>query len=150
MLHAFLDRFTESTWGTLGRLYLPYPSQNSFCYTLEEEGQQNQTNISRIPSGLYVCRRTIYHRHGIETFEVTDVPDRTRILFHVGNTEEDTDGCILLGEAVGPLEVEDEDTGKLRMKLGVIGSRPAFRRFMGALRGHDAFTLKIDEPEWRV
>lgn len=141
-----LRRIAESPDGTFGRMEV---SETVF-HTLEEEGLENQRNVSRIPAGTYLCRRTVYHRHGYETFEVTGVPDRDRVLFHIGNTEEDTDGCILLGLDSGLLEVVDEDTGELTRKIGVYHSRVAFRMFMQFLSGVDEFELEITDPEWRI
>ena len=96
-----LTRFAKTRDGILGRLG-PW-------VTLEEEDRGNQRNISAIPPGAYVCRRSRYHAGGYDTYEVTDVPGRSRILFHIGNTEEDTAGCILLGERLGVLPLADED-----------------------------------------
>lgn len=146
MLKAELARFAGSPDGTYGRFRLA----DLRLYALEEEDRQNERGESCIPAGTYICRRTIYHRHNIPTFEVCDVPDRSRILFHVGNTEEDTDGCILLGRHIGVLSVVDEETGEERNKVGITDSRVAFRMFMDALEGVDEFQLEITDPEWRV
>lgn len=150
MRRILLRRFAESDDGTFGRLYIPFDAAKQFCYTLEEEDADNRPGESLIPAGTYTCRRTIYHRHGIPTFEVTNVLDRTRILFHSGNTEEDTAGCILLGESMGPLEVEDEESGVLRPKLAVLSSRAAFDRFMERLESVAEFRLEITDPRWRI
>jgi hypothetical protein len=119
-------------------------------YTCEEEWRDNERNESCIPAGTYICRRTTYWKHNIPTFEVCEVPDRSRILFHTGNTEEDSDGCILLGRSIGHLEVICEETGKETRKIGVTDSRVAFRLFMEELAGEDEFLLTIDDPEWLV
>lgn len=151
-MKILLDRFAESVDGTFGRLYIPIESKSMFAYTLEEEWRDNEPNESRIPVGTYVCERTAYHKmDDLPTFEIMNVPGRSRILFHPGNTEEDTQGCVLLGGGMGPLAVEDEDdAGRKRMKLGIYGSRPAFRRFMAALEGVGSFDLVITNPEWRI
>ncbi len=141
-----LRRFAESPDGTFGRLKGPGLS----LYTLEDEWVGNRPNVSRIPAGIYLCARAVFHRGGYETFEVIGVPNRSHILFHVGNTEEDTEGCILLGTSMGPLEVTDEDSGERRPKLAVLGSRDAFDRFMNQLRGLDEFDLRITDPEWSI
>lgn len=140
MLRVTLDRFAQSEDGTIGRLYVPGLEE---LKTLEEEDRGNERGESRIPPGTYVCRRTVYHRHGIKTFEVTGVPGRSRILFHTGNTEEDTQGCILVGLRVGPLAVLDEETGERRQKIAVLNSKPAFDRFMAALEDVDEFELEV-------
>jgi len=138
-----LTRYLECTHGTFGILAIG-PQR---FHALEEENQLNRRSISSIPAGDYVCKRTIYQRYGYETFEVTDVPNRTRILFHSGNTEEDTMGCIILGMDLGPLAVEDEDTGVTGLKLAVLASRKAFKSFMETLEEIDEFDLAITAPE---
>jgi hypothetical protein len=128
-----LRRFAESADGTFGHLRM-----HSFdLCTCEEEDRNNERGESRIPAGTYTCRRSVYYRHGHETFEVTGVQNRSRILFHPGNTEEDSDGCILPGMDFGMVSVVDEETGERRKKLGVVQSRDAFWLFMQALDGVD-------------
>lgn len=147
MLTLHMSRFAESDWGTMGRLFVP---DGPDLYTLEDEWENNRRNISRIPAGVYVCEATTYWRHNIPTYEVTDVPDRSRILFHPGNTEEDTAGCILLGMAFGPVKVVDEETGEDVVKLGVWQSQKAFNEFMEAMEGEERFRLNITDPWWKV
>jgi hypothetical protein len=138
MITLQLDRFLECDHGTFGTI--------GSLYTCEEENQGNRRNVSAIPAGTYTCRRTIYHRYGYETFEVCDVPNRSRILFHSGNTEEDTEGCILVGLKLDVLPVVDEDTGARTRKLAVLQSRAAFAQFMSRLEGEDEFTLEVKAP----
>ena len=56
----------------------------------------NTQNLSRIPFGYYPATRIISPRFGV-TMKLDHVVGRTSILFHAGNTERDTKGCILLG-----------------------------------------------------
>lgn len=63
------------------------------------------------------------------TFEVTNVPGHTGILFHWGNSEGDSSGCILLGEY---------RTGSMVFK-----SKKAFEHFMTKLIGINEFELEI-------
>lgn len=134
-----LSRAVKSSHGTLGVL----DGLGSIMYTFEEEDRGNQRSISRIPAGTYVCKRDYFHRGGYPTFEITGVPNRERILFHIGNTEENTEGCILVGEDTGLLRVRDEDNSVLGYKLAVLQSRNAFRRFMQVLEHDDTFLLEI-------
>lgn len=147
MLRLTLRRLADSPDGTTGRIL---GLDSGVLYTLEEEWRNNEANESRIPAGTYICRRTVYQKHNYETFEITGVPNRNRILFHPGNTEEDTQGCVLLGTGIGPLEVTDEETGERRRKIAVTGSKAAFRLFMGTLLGVDEFELTITDPEYHV
>ncbi|MGG7581694.1 DUF5675 family protein [Rhizobium sp. Nf11,1] len=70
-------------------------------YTLEEAWRENQPKISSIPAGTYQCVP-----HGWEpgatvskpkVWQLQNVPGRSAILIHVGNTTKDTEGCILAG-----------------------------------------------------
>lgn len=145
-----LRRDATGEFGTFGVLAVPALGDKTTALVLqtaEEEWKDNQRRHSCIPHGDYLMRRTIYFRHNIETFEVTDVPQRSRILFHVGNTEEDTDGCILPGLARRKLWVVDEDfPGIVKphvWKPGVVNSRQAFDRFMDWLAPVDEAMLQV-------
>lgn len=137
-----LRRWAKTPDGTLGRLDV-----TTGLHTLEEEDRNNLRNVSRIPAGRYTCVRAWFVRGGYETFEVLNVSGRSNILFHKGNTEEDTEGCILLGSRVGLLEVTDEDSGELEYKLAVLDSRNAFKRFMNSLREVNSFELLIEDRD---
>ena len=129
-----LTRFDANPDGTLGRF--------EQWRTLEEEDKANRRSISSIPPGTYLCRRIDSPTFG-ETFEVTGVPNRSAILFHSGNTEEDTQGCILVGKRFGVLQVLDEDRGAKAHKLATLQSRDAFGEFMAFFKGVDEWLLEI-------
>lgn len=118
---------------------------NLTLFTQEDDWEQNKTSVSCIPAGVYPLRRTIYYKHGIETWEVCNVPGRRRILIHVGNTEEDTMGCILVGTRLGKLWVADEDDPKHPVveKWGVVNSRMAFQMLMNAMANVDEAQIEI-------
>ena len=138
MRYLELDRLFDGDDGTIGRMG-PW-------YVIEEEDQDNAPNISRIPAGAYVCRRTRFHRGGYDTFEVTGVRGRSLIKFHRANTEEDVEGCLGVGSAVGVLKVKDEDSGQPAHKVGVTGSAGAFTQFMMSMV-EDEFILIIKDPK---
>ena len=138
MIRIPLERFLISSDGVFGLLTV----RGMHLFTCEEEDLGNLVSLSCIPIGAYRLERTIYHKHGYETFEV-HVPNRRRILFHPGNTEEDTDGCILPGMSLGVLEVRDEDTHAKRKKLAVLSSKRAFDYFMGAMTGVNEAELVV-------
>jgi len=75
------------------------------------------------------------HPEPFETFEVTHVPNHTGILFHAGNYNCDSNGCILLGR-VGM----DSDQGTM-----VTNSRDTFTRFMLDLEGVESFPLTVED-----
>jgi len=139
-----LQRFIHSTHGTFGTLV---GLTKSPLYTCEEENHGNAPSISCIPAGVYRCVRTHYHGGNYATFVITGVSGRPRILFHRGNSEEDTAGCVLLGVGFGTLMVRDEDTGVRGRKLAVLRSVDAFEMFMHKLEGVDEFTLSVEAPK---
>ena len=136
-----LIRTEVSPDGTFGWLY----AGGLQFATCEDDWKDNAPNESCIPAGTYKIHRTVYVKHGYETFEIAGVPNRTRILIHPGNSEEDTQGCILVGMRQGFVVVPvDEDTGAVNVKKrSVVASQEAFRRFMRALEGVDAATLEV-------
>ena len=112
--------------------------------TAEDDWLRNAPGVSCIPPGTYRCRRGVFPRTG-ETFEIQGVQDRSTILFHAGNTEESSSGCVLLGERFGALEVPDEDDPQHPriQKWAVLDSQRAFHRFLAVLHGTDAFALDV-------
>lgn len=115
-----------------------------FC-TMEDDWKNNTPSESCIPDGTYTLQRSWYHAGGYEVFEVTNVPNRQRILIHVANTEENVKGCIAPGLAFGRVPVaKDEDTGAVGVtKDAVVSSKPALAAFMKAMEGHNTGTLTI-------
>ena len=89
------DTFTDVS--TIGNLYL---DGEWLCDTLENPYLNNQRNISCIPEGQYKVRLRTARESATKDYLhllVQDVPDRSLILFHSGNTAKDTRGCVLVG-----------------------------------------------------
>jgi hypothetical protein len=89
------ETFTEVS--TIGKLFL---DGEFLCDTLENPYLNNQRNISCIPEGLYKVRLRTARESATKEYLhllVQDVPDRSLVLFHTGNTAKDTRGCILVG-----------------------------------------------------
>jgi hypothetical protein len=145
-----IERLLETVHGTFGQLHVPTPAGDFYSFfCLEEENKGNRVGESRIPAGVYEIRRSYYFDGGYDTYEVLRVEGRSRILFHVGNVEENTDGCILPGLTMGFLVVDrDEETGRSTKKLAVLQSRKAFRKFMDLMGDDESAILEIrDEGE---
>ena len=83
MVEMIIRRVSLTAGGTYGVLMAK--SQPPFAVTYELPWRDNQKSISCIPAGEYICRRYSSEKYK-DTFEVTDVPGRSYILFHVGNT----------------------------------------------------------------
>lgn len=141
-----LVRSENTPDGVFGRLAIP---NGKILFTMEDDWLDNAPGKSCIPAGSYVLRRAIYHKHNLETFEVSDVPDRKHILIHPANTEEDVEGCIGLGMRRGWVTVaKDEDSGAVNVeKRAVVDSKSAFRVFMDAMGPFDHADLIV---EWEA
>ncbi len=86
----------------------------------------------KLPVGTYRCIRGTHRLHDLkpfETFEVQKVPNATGILFHVGNYNADSEGCILLGDTTSP--------------TGLGFSRKAFENFMDLQAHYNEFFLEV-------
>ena len=128
---AELVRLEESNMGTVGVLLL---AGSAFCVTLEPPDRDNRVDLSCIPEGNYTCRRH-HSPHFGETFRVDEVPGRSEILIHPGNTVDDTAGCILVAEKFG----------KLCGERAVLNSGRTFGKLMIALEGIDEFSLHVHD-----
>ena len=135
----YLTRFAYTKDGTFGRL--------DRFQTVEEEWQDNQPNISCIPTTEpgkpYVCVRSVFHRGGYPTFEIMNVFGRDLIKFHRANTEEDLQGCVGLGLGLGVLKVKDEDSHQMVHKLAALSTRKAFGAWMDSMRDVSRFNLHV-------
>ena len=124
-------RLPENEYGTFGVLLT---GDLPFALTLERKWLDNQSNISCIPLGKYMCKR-VNSPHFGDTFEITDVPNRSHKLFHKGNLDDDSHGCIIIGEQYEPV----------LGSYGLKASGEGFKEFMQRLSGDNTFDLLIKE-----
>ena len=105
-----------------------------FCVTLEH----SYDNQPKLQPGTYSCVRGVHTLHNgipFTTFEITGVAGHTGILFHAGNFNRDSEGCVLIGRDVST----DPNTGEEM----VTGSKLEFAQFMERLDGIDTFQLTV-------
>jgi hypothetical protein len=105
---------------------------NRVAMTLEHAYPLLTTFEAKIPSGTYICVRGEHELHNtvpFNTFEITGVAGHSNLLFHVGNFNRDSEGCVLIGEEKG-----------LSM---LVGSKRAFADFMTLQDGLQTFTLEV-------
>lgn len=102
-----------------------------FCFTLEPD--KDEKGKLYIPQGAYYCKR-FHGEKWPNTFEIV-VPEHYAVLFHSGNTEADTQGCILLGAT----------TGKLKGNRAVLNSGVTFQSFLDLTKNVDKFNLTIQD-----
>jgi len=124
-----LVRVSEYKDATLGVLCL---DARPMFVTLEDRWFDNEKQLSCIPAGKYKIKRHDSPKFG-KVYLVCDVPNRSHILIHAGNTKEDTHGCILLGMMYGLLGTN----------VAVLSSRAAFEQFMLAMNNEEEATLEI-------
>ena len=105
-------RFNSSDDFTSGLLFDVTDNKRKFlCYTLEDQAQTTKVyGETRIPAGTYnLTLRTEggFHTRYLAKFGgdwhkgmiyVNEVPNFEYILWHIGNTDDDTAGCLLLGK----------------------------------------------------
>lgn len=114
-----VTRYNFDTESTSGMLAINYEGEGAkgatyFCQTLEDQrrdlagGEKKVMSETAIPEGRYrvgwqeqVTGMTKKYRERYPWFSkhlhVKDVPDFTGIYIHVGNDDDDTAGCLLVG-----------------------------------------------------
>ncbi|CCO24420.1 DUF5675 family protein [Maridesulfovibrio hydrothermalis] len=96
---------------------------NAVCWSLEEPWRDNQPDISCIPEGRYPLELEYSPSRGRRLWTIKEVPGRSYVRIHAGNTVDDTEGCPLTGTF----------PGRLKGQRAVLGSRKAFAVFMDAM-----------------
>lgn len=135
---------------TLGSLYL---DDVWFCWTLEDTIRQPKLRTqpvdvaawvatwkvpgeTAIPAGRYDVKLTLSSRFKAVLPEVLDVPGFSGIRIHAGNTDKDTEGCLLLGTA--------------RRERAVLNSRVALGNLMMRLQAEqDRIFIDYENPPAR-
>ena len=125
-----LLRISQSSLSTLGVLIV---NDKPFFTTLELPWLDNKQSISCIPLGEYTCTHWYSKRFG-SVFKVLDVPKRSDILFHAGNSHKDTRGCILVGKSFRLNE---------RGESEIANSKIALDEMRVLLGKENSFVLKI-------
>lgn len=87
------------------------------CHTLELPWRSNDKNVSCIPEGTYSLLKANSPRFG-NVFYFRDVPARSGILIHAGNSVADTRGCVLVG-----LDCSDQKVCYSRLALDRLYSK---------------------------
>ena len=96
-----LSRLRQDEQGTFGELC--GPDGRHLCVTVEPPPTGDHPCI---PHGTYNC---IPHNgdHWKNVWEITNVPGRTAILIHAGNTDTDTEGCVVVGTTFGEIGTQE-------------------------------------------
>jgi hypothetical protein len=121
--YNFKDQFTQ------GLLHI---NKNFECYTLEDEIREVKVwGETAIPAGRYQIKlRTEGKMHEqykvkfpafhVGMLHITGVPNFEYILIHIGNTDKDTAGCLLVGNDVEASALEESTKAYEKMYRQVI------------------------------
>ena len=136
VIENLLQRYSDNGESTLG---LWFTDRKFDGYTLEDEGRIIKVmGETRIPAGIYelmlrkeLSPKTQDYRNRFPWFtwhiEITDVPGFKFVYTHVGNDDDDTDGCPLKGDNVNNNQIIDGFVGQ---------SVPNFKRWYMKVMPH--------------
>ncbi len=141
-------RYGSGHESSLGVLFMLRGNRRRFlCFTLEDEFRSvKKYGETRIPPGRYrltLRRRGGFHQRYAERFPdihkgmlwLRDVPNFEYVLIHCGNTDDDTAGCILVG---------DMATQNVTSEGSLADSTAAYRRIYPTI----AALLEAGETVW--
>ena len=147
-MHLEVLRFSSGKAATLGALYVQRGGGKRFlCFTLEDRFQtEKKYSETRIPAGRYrITLRTEGGHHARYTHMfpaihrgmlwIRDVPNFEFILIHIGNTDDDTAGCLLVG---------DSAVGNVAEKGSIGSSKSAYQRIYPTI----AEAIEAGEEVW--
>ena len=144
-----LIRYSDSNDGTFGLLYIDEKFQ---CYTLEDSHHEEKIHgKTRIPEGDYEMflaeksrfdprMKSLMGEDYKGMLRLKDVPNFEGILIHAGNSVDDTDGCILLGNTVNNNSFQKPFLGDSREAFTHM-----YRKVSKALVGGEKVRLMIIE-----
>lgn len=121
----------EGAFGVILAQGIPFLVSLERTYPKDDADPRGEQFV-KIPPGRYPCRRTYFHRGGFDTYEVTGVIGHDRLLFHRGNVEADSEGCILLGQRFDPWG-----------RPAVLDSALAFAVFLRLVGDRQSFDLVV-------
>jgi hypothetical protein len=117
-----------------------------FCLTLEDVVRESGVKVpgaTAIPEGYYEVVISKSMRFGCELPELLNVPGFDAIRIHGGNTEQDTDGCILVAfKGASADRIYDSAanpvTELIKTMIGING-----RAFVDIHNGYPGYGIKI-------
>jgi len=132
MIRFYLRRVWVGKQGAFG--VLSRNDEPPFAVTLERTFEPDDRVV--IPYGESRCTLDRYHKGGYPTYEV-QFPDGShdRVLFHKGNKEDHSRGCILVAEYF-------HDFGDIE---GIGDSKHGFNEFMQKSESIPEFILEVDK-----
>jgi len=154
-MYLHLVRFSDQKETSLGMLSLDGQFE---CYSLEDEKRINKVKgETRIPAGVYEVKfrkvkspMTMRYRSRFTFFtwhlQLMDVPDFNYVYIHIGNDDDDTDGCILVGD--------QQVSNRITEDNNLLQSTPAFsrlyRRVVQALNHGESVRIEIVDHSFNM
>lgn len=127
-MKLLLKRLHRTEYSTIGELYVDGKFE---CYTLEDKEREVKIKSeTAIPKGTYIVGITLSNRFKRMLPILIDVPNFEGVRIHSGNTNHDTEGCILVGTT--------------RSKDFIGNSRVAFSRLFKKMQSAKDITLTIE------
>lgn len=137
-MNLTLIRFHSSSDDTLGLLYI----EKGFAgFVMEDEFREIKVmGETRIPAGVYQIAYTWSPKFKKFMLEVLNVPNFSGIRIHPGNTEADTDGCLLPGNVC-----RFNPNGNSRVEESTLAYTRIFGKVVSALNNAEKVTLTIKD-----
>lgn len=104
-MELLLKRKYLKQYYTIGHLYI---NGEYYCDTLEDTVRPDGIKVkgsTAIPAGVYKVDWTVSPRFAKFMPLLLDVPNFKGVRIHAGNTQKDTEGCILVGRNTKPGEL---------------------------------------------
>lgn len=147
-------RYSENGDSTLGLLFINGKFE---CYTLEDEHREIKIKSeTRIPSGTYqikLRKEGGHHSRYSNKFpsihkgmlHIQDVPGFTHILIHIGNKDDDTAGCTLVGDT----SINNLTRAGAIQESTIAYERMYYKVSQAILKGEDVYITYINEHNLR-
>lgn len=144
-MNLFVKRNRFTSKSTIGEMFV---HGALLCYTLEDTvrkaGEPKVDGATAIPEGYYQCAVDYSERLKSLMVRVLNVPGFQGILIHRGNTDAETNGCLLVGTTPGFDTILDS----------VLAYAKFCRKIAEAIANKEAITIEIrnvrDRPEEAV
>ena len=149
-MKLLVDRFKSNGETTLGKLYINGIFE---CYTLEDEFRTVKVwGKTRIPAGTYdVKLRTegSFHNRYLKRFpnfhigmlHLQNVPNFKYVLIHIGNTDDDTAGCLLVG---------GRKISGWTLVNSTIAYKKLYPKIIAALQNNEKVTIEYQDNDIKV
>ena len=105
------------------------------CKTIELDWNNNQTNVSAVPTGFYNLVFEYSNRFKQKLWELKGVPNRSECKIHTANYSSQLQGCIGVGDMFINLNNDN--------RLDLRNSRSTLNRLHSVLEGQAKTTIRI-------